>query len=252
MERYNRQLMLPEIGHNGQRKLQEAKVLLVGVGGLGSPIALYLAGAGIGTLGLVDNDVVSLSNLQRQILYTGNEVGLPKALQAKQRLEALNSEVCIHAHPYRLTTDNAERLIGDYDIVVDGCDNFATRYLIDKVCAQMGKPYVHGAIQAFSGQVSVFHTPGCHTSYSMLFPEEEIGQLPLQVSNELSKTTDAKRHEVASPLPLPQGVMGITPGIVGCVQAAEVIKIICKFGEILADKLWTIDLKTMQSEIILL
>ena len=148
MERYNRQIILPELGEEGQQRIQRAKVLIVGVGGLGSPVALYLTGAGVGIIGLMDDDVVSISNLQRQILYSEAEVGMPKAIQAKKRLEALNSSIQINAYPNRLTTENAAGIISQYDIVVDGCDNFATRYLINDTCVQLGKIYVYGAIRA--------------------------------------------------------------------------------------------------------
>lgn len=146
MERYSRQTMLPEIGEVGQLKLKAAKVLIVGVGGLGSPIALYLAGAGVGTIGLADDDEVSLSNLQRQILYTEEEVGDLKAICASMRISALNREIKVNACPGRLSKENARDLIGQYDIIVDGCDNFATRYLLSDVCSELGKPYVYGAI----------------------------------------------------------------------------------------------------------
>ena len=157
MERYSRQTMLPEIGEAGQLKLKAAKVLIVGVGGLGSPIALYLAGAGVGTIGLADDDEVSLSNLQRQILYTEEEVGDLKAICASMRISALNREIKVNACPGRLSKENARDLIGQYDIIVDGCDNFATRYLLSDVCSELGKPYVYGAICGFEGQVSVFN-----------------------------------------------------------------------------------------------
>ena len=140
MTRYSRQTALPEIGEDGQEKLHKAKVLIVGVGGLGSPIALYLAGAGVGTIGLVDDDTVSISNLQRQILYAENETGLSKVHCAAKRLQALNSEVNILAHPFRLSSENARRLIAEYDIIVDGCDNFSTRYLISDSCSALNKP----------------------------------------------------------------------------------------------------------------
>ncbi len=228
MNRYDRQIILPEMGEEGQRKLKEAKVLIVGVGGLGSPIALYLAGAGVGTIGLVDDDIISESNLQRQVLYTEAEVGLLKALQAKQRLETLNSDIQVHAHPVRLTPVNAETLISAYDIVVDGCDNFATRYLINDTCVRLGKVYVYGAIRSFDGQVSVFNHQG-GPNYRHLFPDEaEMLALP----------------------PAEKGVLGITPGVVGCIEAAEVLKIIGGYGEILSGKLWFIDLKTMVSHIL--
>lgn len=137
--RYDRQMILPEIGEDGQQKLKQAKVLIVGVGGLGSPIALYLTGAGVGCIGLVDDDVVSISNLQRQVLYSEKELGKPKAICAAERLSALNSEITIRTYPIRLTEENAQEIISQYDIVVDGCDNFSTRYLINDICAERGK-----------------------------------------------------------------------------------------------------------------
>lgn len=230
MERYNRQIILPEIGEEGQNKLSKAKVLIVGVGGLGSPIALYLAGAGVGCIGLIDDDVVSISNLQRQVLYTEEEVGLPKAVQAKKRLEALNRDIKVEAYNMRLTAENADSIISDYDIVVDGCDNFQTRYLINDTCRKLDKVYVYGAIRAFDGQVSVFNYNG-GPDYRSLFPDEEEMRL--------------------MPAP-PKGVIGAIPGLVGCVEAGEVLKIIVGYGEVLSGKLWYIDLKTMQANTILL
>lgn len=227
MERYSRQLMLPEIGEEGQQKLSAAKVLIVGVGGLGSPISLYLAGAGVGTIGLIDDDVVSASNLQRQILYTEAEVGMPKAVCAQKRLQQLNREIQLDAYPTKLTKENAKEIIARYDIVVDGCDNFATRYLINDVCTELGKVYVYGAICGFEGQVSVFNYES-GINYRNLYPDED----------EMMK------------MPPPfKGVIGVTPAVVGSVEATEVIKIICGFGEILSDKLWTIDLRTWQANI---
>ena len=199
MERYNRQIILPELGEEGQQRIQRAKVLIVGVGGLGSPVALYLTGAGVGIIGLMDDDVVSISNLQRQILYSEAEVGMPKAIQAKKRLEALNSSIQINAYPNRLTTENAAGIISQYDIVVDGCDNFATRYLINDTCVQLGKIYVYGAIRAFDGQVSVFNYQG-GPDYRHFFPDED--------------------EMLSMPHP-PKGVLGVTPGIVGCTEATE-------------------------------
>lgn len=228
MERYNRQLLLPEVGEAGQERLKQAKVLIVGVGGLGSPIALYLTGAGVGTIGLIDNDTVDVNNLQRQILYSESEVGLSKALQAQKRLQALNSQVTIHAYPTRLTPENAESYISQYDIVVDGCDNFATRYLINDTCVKLGKVYVYGAIRAFDGQVSVFNYNG-GPDYRHFFPDE------------------AERLSMPTP---PKGVMGVTPGIVGTAEATEVLKIIGGYGDVLSGRLWVIDLKTMQTHLI--
>lgn len=227
-ERYHRQIILPELGEEGQQRLHSAKVLIVGVGGLGSPIALYLAGAGVGTIGLMDDDAVSISNLQRQVLYEEADVNLPKALRAKIRLEALNSDIRINAYPTRLTRENAADTIGNYDIVVDGCDNFATRYLINDTCLRLGKVYVYGAIRAFDGQVSVFNYKG-GPDYRHFFPDEE---------------------EMLTMPPPPKGVLGVTPGIVGCVEAAEVLKIISGYGEVLSGKLWVIDVKTLQTHLI--
>ena len=229
MERYNRQIILPEIGKDGQEKLKQAKVLLVGVGGLGAPIALYLTGAGVGTIGLMDGDVVDTSNLQRQILYKEQEVGMPKAETARKHLLELNSEVCIKAYNFRLTDKNAHDIIKDYDIIIDGCDNFATRYLINDTCKDLGKIYIYGAIRAFDGQVAVFNHPKGKCTYRTLYPNEE--------------------EMLSMPAP-PKGVMGVTPGIIGCMEAMEALKIIAVFGEPLIDKLWTIDLKSMQSYII--
>lgn len=226
--RYERQIILPEIGIEGQEKLKNSKVLIIGAGGLGSPISLYLTGAGVGTIGLVDDDVVSISNLQRQILYSEKEVGEKKVLFAKKRLEELNSEVIINAYPYRLTQENAQDLISQYDIIVDGSDNYSTRYLINDTCVLLNKPYIYGAISGLEGQVSVFNYKNDSTNYRDLYPDEE---------------------EMTQIIPF-KGVMGVTPGVVGSVEASEVIKIICGFGEILSGKLWTIDLRSLQTNII--
>lgn len=230
MERYQRQIALPEIGEEGQALLSQARVLIVGVGGLGSPIALYLAGAGVGCLGLVDDDCVSLSNLQRQILYTEQEVGQPKALCAARRLCQLNSSITIHPYPQRLTAETIDEILCQYDLVVDGCDNFATRFLINDHCVKRGIPYIYGGICGFEGQVSVFPNDGTsRSSYRTLYPDEAA--------------------TLAMPHPS-KAVIGVTPGIVGCVEAAEAIKLICHVGEPLVDRLWTIDLHTMQTYLI--
>lgn len=224
--RYDRQMILPEIGEEGQKKLLDAKVLIVGVGGLGSPIALYLAGAGVGCIGLVDDDVVSISNLQRQVLYSEKELGKSKAVCAAERLSAFNSEIKVQPYSTRLTEDNARDIIREYDMVVDGCDNFATRYLINDICIEQGKPYIYGAICGFEGQVSVFNFGNRKKSYRNLYPdEEEMKRMP----------------------PPPKGVMGITPAVVGSIEATEVLKVIGGFGDVLAGELWTIDLRTLQS-----
>lgn len=224
--RYDRQIILPEIGEAGQERIGKAKVLIVGVGGLGSPVSLYLAGAGVGTIGLADDDTVGISNLQRQILYTEDDLEKPKAICAAERLSRLNSESVFRPHPVRLTQENAEEMIRPYDIVVDGCDNFATRYLIDDVCKKQGKPYVYGAICGFEGQVSVFHYGEAKRSYRDLYPDEE------------------EMRRMPSPF---KGVMGVTPAIVGSAEANEALKIICGFGEVLAGKLWCIDLRTLET-----
>ena len=224
LDRYARQLLLPEIGEEGQRRLSKAKVLIVGVGGLGSPIAIYLAGAGVGTLGLVDDDVVSVSNLHRQVLYDEASVGQSKALCAKERLLALNSNIAVHAYSCRLTADNARDIIGQYDMVVDGTDNFAARFVISDICSQLRKPFVYGAICGLDGQVAVL----CygHATYRTLFPDEGA--------------------TLSMPHPGKQ-VAGVTPAIVGSVQANQVMQLICQYGEPLIDKLWSIDLRTMQT-----
>lgn len=227
MHRYTRQIMLPEIGEEGQQKLKEAKVLIVGVGGLGSPIALYLAGAGVGTLGLIDDDEVSISNLQRQVLYEESQVGSSKALCAAERLKALNSEITINAYPMRLTADNAESIIADYDIIVDGTDNFQVRYIISDTCSNLCKPYVYGAICGLDGQVSVLCKG--NATYRTLFPDEE---------ETLSMSHPGKE------------VVGVTPAIVGSVEASQVLQLICNYGEPLIDKLWTIDLRSLNTFII--
>lgn len=224
--RYDRQTMLPEIGEAGQKLLKEARVLIVGVGGLGSPIALYLAGAGVGCIGLVDDDVVSISNLQRQVLYSEKELGKRKAMCAAERLIALNSEITVRPYPTRLTKENADEIISEYDMVVDGCDNFATRYLINDCCVRLGIPYIYGAICGFEGQVSVFNYGTDKKSYRDLYPDEaEMQRMP----------------------PPFKGVMGITPAVVGSIEATEVLKVIGGFGDVLAGKLWTIDLRTLQT-----
>ncbi|MBS4807680.1 MAG: HesA/MoeB/ThiF family protein [Paraprevotella sp.] len=227
--RYECQTMLPEIRTGGQERLRAARVLVVGTGGLGSPVSLYLAGAGIGHIGLVDDDAVSTTNLHRQVLYAEAEVGLPKVVLAARRLRALNSDVDVKPYACRLTPDNAAGMIQDYDIVVDACDNYPTRYLLNDICRAQGKPYVYGAIEGFCGQVSVFCRTAEAKSYRDLYPDEEAAyRLP----------------------PAFKGVVGMTPAIVGSVQAHEVMKLVCGYGDVLDGRLWTIDLRTMQSYII--
>ncbi len=221
-ERYSRQTGLPEIGPQGQAKISRARVLIVGVGGLGSPISLYLAGAGVGHIGLVDDDVVSPSNLHRQVLYTTAETGQSKAAQAARRLTALNPEVEVTALAVRLTKENAEEIVSNYDIVVDGCDNYATRYVIDDVCRRLGKPYVYGAVCGFEGQASVFHATPSSPGYRNLYP-------------------------TPPPPPASKALVGMTPGVVGSILAHETLKLICGYGPTLDGRLWTINLLTMES-----
>ena len=228
--KYHRQTLLPEIGKEGQDKLKQARVLIVGVGGLGCPIALYLATAGVGCLGLIDNDVVSLSNLHRQVLYDEADIGKPKAECATHHLQQKNSDIELIAYPMRLTKENAETLIRTYDIVVDGCDNHATRYLISDVCHRMQKPYVYAAIGAFQGQVGILCNEHNAPTYRTLFPDEEA-----MLSLEAGK-----------------GVIGTTPAIAGSIVANEVLKLTVGFGETLLGKLWTFNLLTLQTNIITL
>lgn len=220
---YHRQTLLPEIGEEGQQKLKQAKVLIVGVGGLGCPIALYLATAGVGCLGLIDDDVVSLSNLHRQVLYDEADIGQPKAQCAVRHLQKKNSDIELTAYPMRLTKENAETLIRDYDIVVDGCDNHATRYLISDVCHRLQKPYVYAAIGAFQGQVGILCYDHDAPTYRTLFPDEEA-----MLSVEAGK-----------------GVIGTTPAVVGSIAANEVLKLTVGFGEALIGKILFIDLLTL-------
>lgn len=226
--RYIRQTMLPEIGQEGQRRMRGATVLVVGLGGLGSVVATYLTGAGIGHLILADHDVVSLSNLQRQVLYTESEIGQPKAECAVRRLSAQSSATVFEAVCCGLTADNAGQLVSRADVVVDCTDNFGTRYLIDGVCADCGRPWVYGSIGAFGGQVSVFnHLSG--RRYADLFPDREK-----------LCTFDASAA----------GVIGPVPAVVGAVEALEVMKLIAGFGEVFDGRLFMIDLLTLKTNII--
>lgn len=227
--RYDRQTMLPEIGAEGQEHLRHARVLIVGAGGLGSPVSLYLAGAGVGHIGLVDDDCVGRSNLHRQVLYAEDEVGRPKALMAARRLRALNHEVEVEPYVCRLSADNVRGLVERYDIVVDACDNYATRYLLSDACMALGRPYVYGAIEGFCGQVAVFCRTAGSRTYRDLYPEEDA----------------AACQALAS-----KGVVGMTPAVVGGVQAHEVLKLVCGYGDVLDGRLWTIDLRTMQSYVV--
>jgi molybdopterin/thiamine biosynthesis adenylyltransferase/rhodanese-related sulfurtransferase len=220
MNRYARQITLPEIGEAGQEKLRRASVLIVGAGGLGSPAALYLAAAGVGTLGLVDFDRVDATNLHRQILYGTSDVGRPKLEAAQERLQDLNPDVRVVPHAARLTSENALEILRDYDVILDGTDNFATRYLVNDACVLLGKPNVYGSIFRFDGQVSVFATKE-GPCYRCLYPEPPPpGLVPSCAEG---------------------GVLGILPGIVGSLQATEAIKLIAGIGETLAGRLLLFD-----------
>lgn len=219
-QRYARQIALPELGEGGQARLSAARVLLVGAGGLGSPAALYLAAAGIGTVGLVDDDRVERSNLHRQVLHRDDRVGQSKVDSARATLEALNPRIRVQTHALRLSADNVESVLGDYDIVVDGSDNFPTRYLVNDACIHLGLPNVYGAVQGFEGQVAVFAAGG-QPCYRCLFPEPPApGQAPA--------CSEA-------------GVLGVVPGIIGLFQALEVQKLVTGFGEPLLGRLLHFD-----------
>lgn len=224
--RYHRQILLPEIGPEGQEALRRARVLLVGVGGLGSPIALALTGAGIGTLGIMDADVVSVTNLHRQLLYDETQTDSPKVQCAVEKLRRLNAEVRIEPYGERLTRDNALPIIARYDLVVDGCDNYATRFAIDEACAALHKPYVYGAVCGFEGQVSVFHYGPSPRRYTDLYEENH---------NDDRVTLQDR------------AIVGMTTGVVGNVMAEQVLKIVCGYAVPLAGKLWTIDLRTLNT-----
>lgn len=218
--RYSRHLVLPEVGEEGQRRLKAARVLLVGTGGLGSPLGLYLAAAGVGTLGLVDFDVVDASNLQRQIIHGTRDVGRPKIASARDRLLDVNPHVNVLAHEVRLTSENALDLVRDYDLVVDGTDNFPTRYLVNDACVLTGKPNVYGSIFRFEGQASVFGLPG-QPCYRCLYPEPPPpGLVPSCAEG---------------------GVLGVLPGVIGTIQATEAIKLILGAPDTLAGRLLLFD-----------
>ena len=218
--RYSRHLLIPEVGEVGQQKLLDAKVLLVGAGGLGSPAALYLAAAGVGTIGVIDADVVDDSNLQRQVIHTTDRIGMPKTESARLTIEALNPDVKVIEHRERLTQENALALFAPYDIVLDGTDNFATRYLINDACVLLGKPNVHGSIFRFEGQATVFNPPD-GPCYRCLFPTPPPPEL--------------------APSCAEAGVLGVLPGTIGLVQATEVVKLILGVGEPLVGRLLMYD-----------
>jgi molybdopterin/thiamine biosynthesis adenylyltransferase len=228
-DRYSRHLRLPEVGLDGQKQLEAARVLLIGAGGLGSPAAFYLAAAGAGTLRLVDDDVVERSNLQRQILHADARIGMPKVDSASATLAALNPRTRIEAVAERITSANVERLLDGVDVVIDGADNFAARYLLNDACVHLGIPLVYGAVHRFHGQVSVFDAGrqrGIVPCYRCLFAEPPSAD--------------------AAPNCSEAGVLGVLPGVIGLLQATEAIKLILRIGEPLTGRLLQFDALTMR------
>jgi molybdopterin/thiamine biosynthesis adenylyltransferase/rhodanese-related sulfurtransferase len=223
--RYSRHLIMPEVGMEGQLKLKQAKVLLIGTGGLGAPLGLYLTAAGVGRIGLVDFDVVDFTNLQRQVTFGTIDVGRPKIEAARERLANLNPEVELVPHEAKLTSENALEILHDYDVVVDGTDNFPTRYLVNDACILLGKPYVYGSIFRFEGQTTVFGHPR-GPCYRCLYPEPPPpGLVPSCAEG---------------------GVLGVLPGIVGAIQAMEAIKLILGQGDALIGRLLLFDALSMK------
>ncbi len=228
VKRYSRHIIMPQIGSRGQRKLMESRVLVIGAGGLGGPVALYLALAGVGTIGLVDFDTVDLSNLQRQVLHNSDTVGMPKVESAIQTLAKYNPEVTVVPHEFPINSENAMDLVAQYDIVVNGADNFATRYLVNDAAYLNGKPVVDGSILIFDGQVTVYQPGrGC---YRCLFPEPPP---PGMVPN----CAEA-------------GVLGALTGTIGSIQATEVVKLILGIGETLTGRLLLVDALNMEFRVV--
>lgn len=224
-QRYRRQIMLPEIGIEGQRKIRAAKVFVAGMGGLGSAAAYYLCAAGVGRLGIIDNDMVDISNLQRQILHHTGRIGKPKVFSAAQTLKALNPDVEIIAFNQTLVAKNARDLVSDYDMVLDCCDNFSTRYILNDACIYARKPLIYGAVQGFEGQVMTI-IPGEGPCYRCLYPEPP-------------------ESPAATPNRQP-GVIGVLPGVIGLVQASEALKLILGQGKLLTGRLMLYDMLSME------
>ena len=223
--RYSRHLRLPEIGLEGQRRLLDARILCVGAGGLGSPASMYLAAAGIGTLGIVDDDVVDLSNLQRQIVHGSERVGMAKVDSAQKTLAGLNPDVCVVKIRTRLNPENALAILANYDVIVDGSDNFATRYLVNDVALRLEKPVVHASILRFEGQLTVFSATGA-PCYRCLFPRPPPAD--------------------AAPSCQDAGVLGVLPGVLGVLQATEAVKLVLGIGESLVGRLVLYDALSMR------
>ncbi len=224
LEKYNRHLIIPGFDVEKQEKLKKTKILVVGAGGLGSAVLTYLTAAGFGEIGIVDDDIVDASNLQRQILYDVNSIGKSKIEIAHNRLSAINPDVVFNLYNKRLTQDNAQEIATNYDIIIDATDNFSTRYLIDDICKNLDIPWIHGAIQNFEGQLSVFnHNQGA--CYRDLYPDEKK-----QAGNDL-----------------PIGVIGFLPGIIGSMQVSEAIKLATGIGNVISNKLYIFNALTMNS-----
>src|SRR5438876_6415666 len=223
--RYSRHLIMPEVGMKGQKRLKASRVLLIGAGGLGSPLGLYLAAAGVGRIGLVDFDVVDFSNLQRQVLHGTADVGRPKLQSARERIQAINPEVRVDPYETRLASANALRILGPYDVVIDGTDNFPTRYLVNDACVLLGKPNVYGSIFRFDGQASVFDASR-GPCYRCLYPEPPPPHLVPSCAE--------------------GGVLGVLPGVIGTIQAIEAIKLIAGIGEPLIGRLLLFDALRME------
>jgi len=234
LERYSRHLIIPEFNIEGQKKLRNARVLVIGAGGLGSPALLYLTAAGVGQIGIVDDDIVEQSNLQRQVLYNTADIGKPKVEAAIEHLSAVNSHVSLIPYHYRLTSSNALQVLGNYQVIIDGTDNFPTRYLVNDACLLLRKPYVYGSVFRFEGQVSVFNHQfedgSTGPNYRDLFPSPPPSELVPNCAE--------------------GGVLGVLPGIIGSIQASETIKIITGVGHPLAGRVFIMDAATFETRTI--
>jgi adenylyltransferase/sulfurtransferase len=232
LERYSRHLILREVGGAGQMALLNARVLVVGAGGLGAPLLMYLAAAGVGTIGIIDDDVVELSNLQRQIIHNYPDIGIRKTASAGKTINAINQDVTLELHPTRLTTDNAANIISNFDIIADGCDNFETRHLVNDTCVKLGKTLISAALGPFEGQLATFkpHAGPDYPCYRCFLPE---------TPGEDQQRTCADA-----------GILGAVAGVVGSMQALEVLKEILGIGDTLAGKIMLFDALTMKSRLI--
>jgi len=228
-KRYSKQVALPQIGLGGQQKLKAAKVLVVGAGGLGCPALLYLAGAGIGTIGIADGDVVEISNLPRQVLYGNESVGKKKADEARRVLASINPMVKVVVYEEFITAQNAERIMQDFDVVIDATDNLETRYVMDEFSVRLQKPWIFGGVYKYEGQLSVFNHPlNKGVGYKDIYPKKENMNTPEDCNL--------------------AGVLGVLPGIIGCMQAAECIKIILGMNDVMSGKLVVFNLQSMQTQ----